>query len=108
MTPGTHIKPHRGTTNLRVLCHLALRIPRGDCAIRVGGEARPWREGRCIVFDDYYEHEAWNFTAEDRIVLMLDLWHPDLTGPEIAVLEGLERHAVVRALDLRLAEAAPR
>ncbi len=100
MKPGTHIAPHRGPTNMRLRCHLGIRIPQGDCAIRVDGETRAWREGECIVFDDYYEHEAWNHTAEERIVLIVDLWHPDLSPAEVALLQGLHRYAFAYAHDL--------
>jgi aspartate beta-hydroxylase len=93
MRGGTHVQPHRGPTNLRVRCHLGITVPNGDCAIRVGDETRRWEQGRCLVFDDYYEHEAWNHTDEDRIVLIVDLWHPDLTATEIRLLEGLHRYA---------------
>ena len=31
LTPGTHILPHRGVTNTRVVCHLPLVVPRGLC-----------------------------------------------------------------------------
>jgi aspartate beta-hydroxylase len=100
MGPGTHVRPHRGITNLRVRCHLGIRIPAGDCALRVGTETRQWQGGRAMVFDDYYEHEVWNRTAEDRIVLIVDLWHPDLTPREIAVLEGMQRYAFHHARSL--------
>jgi aspartate beta-hydroxylase len=93
MRGGTHVQPHRGPTNLRVRCHLGIKVPDGDCAIRVGDETRRWEEGRCLVFDDYFEHEAWNHTDEDRIVLIVDLWHPDLSETEIRLLEGLHRYA---------------
>jgi aspartate beta-hydroxylase len=93
MRGGTHVHPHRGPTNLRVRCHLGIVVPDGDCAIRVGDETRRWEEGRCLVFDDYFEHEAWNHTDEDRIVLIVDLWHPDLSETEIRLLEGLHRYA---------------
>ncbi len=100
MKPDTHIAPHRGPTNMRLRCHLGLRVPQGDCAIRVGGETRAWREGECIVFDDYFEHEAWNHTAEERIVLIVDLWRPDLSPAEVALLQGLHRYAFAYAHDL--------
>jgi aspartate beta-hydroxylase len=100
MAPGTHIKAHWGPTNLRLRCHLGIQIPAGDCAIRVGGETRGWEQGKCIVFDDFNEHEAWNRTAEDRIVLIADIWHPDLTPREISMIEGLHRYAFQYANDL--------
>jgi aspartate beta-hydroxylase len=100
LSPGTHIRPHLGPTNVRLRCHLGIRIPDGDCGLKVGGETRVWEEGRCIVFDDSLEHEAWNHTGEDRIVLIIDFWHPDLTPMEIAYLEGLHRFASFQAVSL--------
>ena len=75
-------------------------MPDGDCAIRVGDDTRRWREGACLVFDDYFEHEAWNRTTEDRIVLIVDLWHPDLSADEVRLLEGLHRYAYAQARQL--------
>jgi aspartate beta-hydroxylase len=92
MRPGTHIQPHRGPTNLRLRCHLGIQVPEGDCAIRVGDETRAWEPGRCLVFDDHFEHEAWNRTGEDRLVLIVDVWHPALSAEEIRLLAGLHRH----------------
>jgi aspartate beta-hydroxylase len=100
LSPGTHIHPHLGPTNLRLRCHLGIRIPDGDCGLKVGGETRKWEEGHCIVFDDSLEHEAWNHTGEPRIVLIIDFWHPDLTPTEIAYLEGLHRFAEFQAVSL--------
>ncbi len=100
MRAGTHVHAHRGPTNLRLRCHLGITVPPGDCAIRVGDETRRWSEGRCLVFDDYFEHEAWNHTDEDRIVLIADLWHPALTATEVRLLEGLHRYAFTYARQL--------
>jgi aspartate beta-hydroxylase len=94
---GTHIDAHRGPTNLRVRCHLALKVPEGDCAIRVGVQTRRWEEGRCLVFDDHFDHEAWNHTEEDRLVLIVDLWHPGLSATEVTLLEGLQAHTYAQA-----------
>jgi aspartate beta-hydroxylase len=87
-TPGTHLLPHRGVTNVRVVGHLPLIVPE-ECALRVGGEDHVWREGRAVLFDDTYEHEAWNRSARTRVVLIFDLWHPDLSAVEIAALSDL-------------------
>jgi aspartyl/asparaginyl beta-hydroxylase/uncharacterized protein DUF6817 len=93
MRPGTHIQPHRGPTNLRVRCHLGIAVPDGNCAIRVQEQSRHWTEGRCLIFDDSFEHEAWNLATEDRIVLIVDLWHPALSSAEVHLLAGLHRYA---------------
>lgn len=69
--PGTHLYPHRGELRGVLRCHLPLSVPHGDVALRSGDEVRPWVEGQCLVFDDTIEHEAWNHTAADRVVLIV-------------------------------------
>jgi aspartate beta-hydroxylase len=89
-TPGTHLLPHRGVTNTRLVAHLPLMVP-DDCALVVGGEEHRWQEGKVIVFDDTYEHEAWNRSAKTRVVLIFDLWSPYLSEAErsaLAILIG--------------------
>ena len=90
LTPGSHILKHHGVTNSRLVTHLPLIIP-GDCAISVGGVEHAWQEGRCVTFDDTFEHEAWNRSDKVRAVMILDSWHPDLTEAEreaVALLVG--------------------
>ncbi|MGN2244957.1 aspartyl/asparaginyl beta-hydroxylase domain-containing protein [Frateuria sp. GZRR33] len=81
LRPGTHILPHRGVTNTRLVTHLPLIVP-PECALRVGGETHVWEEGRCVTFDDTFEHEAWNRSGQTRVVLILDSWNPDLSEIE--------------------------
>jgi len=90
LTPGSHILKHHGVTNTRLVTHLPLIIPE-DCAISVGGVDHAWQEGRCVTFDDTFEHEAWNRSDKLRAVMILDSWHPDLTEAEreaVALLVG--------------------
>jgi len=49
-----------------VRCHLGLRVPpqAERCWIRVDGEICRWQEGRCLLFDDTYEHEVLNDTGD--------------------------------------------
>jgi aspartate beta-hydroxylase len=88
LTPGSHILPHTGVTNTRLVAHLPLIVP-PDCAIRVGEEQRAWEEGKGFVFDDTYEHEAWNFSERTRTVLIMDVWNPYLTDAEREALRDL-------------------
>jgi aspartate beta-hydroxylase len=81
LKPGAHIPPHTGVTNTRTIIHLPLVVP-PDCSFRVGGETREWIEGQAFAFDDTIEHEAWNRSDQQRIVLILDVWNPHLTVDE--------------------------
>lgn len=69
--PGTHLYPHRGELQGVLRCHLPLVVPDGDVGLRFGTEMRRWQPGRCLVFDDTIEHEAWNHAASDRVVLIV-------------------------------------
>jgi aspartate beta-hydroxylase len=87
-TAGTHLLPHRGVTNTRLVGHLPLIVP-PDCALVVGGEKHEWREGEVVVFDDTYEHEAWNRSEQVRVVMIFDIWNPHLTEAERAAVADL-------------------
>jgi aspartate beta-hydroxylase len=88
LRPGTHILPHRGVTNTRLVVHLPLIVP-PDCALVVGGETHVWQEGRVVVFDDSFEHEAWNKSDQPRAMLLMDVWHPELSEAERAAVTDL-------------------
>jgi aspartyl/asparaginyl beta-hydroxylase (cupin superfamily) len=67
---------------------LPLVVPPG-CWFRVGRRRGPGRkEG--FVFDDTIEHEAANPSDRLRVVLIFDLWHPDL--------DSVEQEAVARII----------
>jgi aspartyl/asparaginyl beta-hydroxylase (cupin superfamily) len=76
---------------MRVRAHLGIDIP-PNCGIRVGDAGATWHEGTCIVFDDSFPHEVWNESERDRVVLVVDLWHPDLTDDEVRLLDGFQRY----------------
>jgi aspartyl/asparaginyl beta-hydroxylase (cupin superfamily) len=98
LKPGAHIKPHHGVLNTRLICHLPLIVPDG-CGIRVGAETRAWREGELLIFDDSFEHEAWNRGSADRIVLLFEVWRPDIDDAEraaiTALLESVQNHGAL-------------
>ncbi len=70
---GYRLRPHVGHNPRLRRAHLGLEVPAGDCALRVDGEARRWEVGRILLFDDTHLHDAWNLTAEHRVVLIVDL-----------------------------------
>lgn len=86
LKPGAHIPPHYGLTNSRVTVHLPLIAPE-NCEIRVGGAVHRWRDGEIVAFDDSFLHEAMNNAASDRVVLIFEAPHPDLSPPERRAIE---------------------
>jgi aspartyl/asparaginyl beta-hydroxylase (cupin superfamily) len=85
---GARIAPHTGMVNTRLVCHLPLIVPPG-CRFRAGNEVREWHEGKLLIFDDTIEHEAWNDSNEDRVVLIFDIWRPELSEQERRELTAL-------------------
>lgn len=79
---GTRIPPHTGVINGRLTVHLPLIVPPDCGALKAGGEAHVWEEGRCLIFDDSFVHEAWNDSSRDRAVLIFDIWDPRLSQAE--------------------------
>jgi hypothetical protein len=96
LEPKSRIAPHSGMTNARLIAHWPLIVP-DDCGFRVGGETRKWKTGTPLVFDDMTVHEAWNDSDRMRVVLIADLWRPELTP--------LERIAVADLMDCSEAPA---
>jgi aspartyl/asparaginyl beta-hydroxylase (cupin superfamily) len=88
LKPGVRIAPHHGFLNTRLICHLPLVVPPG-CFLRVGNDTREFRKGQAWVFDDSIEHEAWNSSNEPRVILIFDIWRPELSEEERALVAAL-------------------
>lgn len=100
LNENSSIKPHYGPMNLRLRVHLPLITPSVDndddsssCMIRVGNQAREFKEGKAIVLDDSYEHEVWNTTSMKRVTLAVDIWHPDVDLAERYRIQDMFRYA---------------
>ncbi len=77
LLPHTHIMPHKGYSKIILRNHLPLVVPPGNtCALRIEDQTHYWEEGKLVVFDDSFEHEAWNRSDEVRAVLMFDIAKP--------------------------------
>ncbi len=81
LEPHTRINPHFGPTNARLRFHLGLQTPPG-CWLEVAGQRKSWQAGKCLKFDDSFRHSVGNDTDRRRAILVIDLWHPELSEPE--------------------------
>jgi aspartyl/asparaginyl beta-hydroxylase (cupin superfamily) len=88
LRPHTRIPPHNGLVNTRLICHLPLIVPPG-CGFRVGNETREWVEGKAWVFDDSIDHEAWNDSDRTRVILLFEIWRPELSERERALVQAM-------------------
>lgn len=95
LRPGARIPPHNGYVNTRLICHLPLIVPEA-CALRVGNDTRTPVEGKAWVFDDTIEHEAWNNSPRTRVILLFEIWRPELSVDErrlvSAMFEAIDAH----------------
>lgn len=85
---GARIPPHHGLINTRLICHLPLIAPPGS-RFRVGNDVREWKEGQAWAFDDTIEHEAANDSGQDRTILIFDVWKPEVTEEERALVSAM-------------------
>ena len=81
---GTTILPHYGLTNTRLRLQIPLVIPAGDLFIYSHDQVRTWRLGTPIILDDSFIHGVTNNTPNDRVVLLVDLPHPEATLEQIS------------------------
>ncbi|CAM9268966.1 unnamed protein product [Chrysoparadoxa australica] len=88
LNPGGRIQPHAGLTNGCLRVHLGVVVPEpAQAIIRVGDEVRTWEEGKVMIFNDAFDHEVWHNGSSTRSVLFFDVWHPDLTKEDLAIIE---------------------
>jgi aspartate beta-hydroxylase len=92
LSPQTHIKPHYGVTNTRLVMHLPLIVPR-NCALNlIDAGIHEWVEGELVMFDDTFLHESWNRSDSTRVIVLMDCWNPHLTA--------VERQACTRLIEM--------
>jgi len=78
---GAHIRSHVGPHNRRLTVHLPLDVPQSPrSVIRVADSRTEFVDGEPFIFDDSFEHEAWNEGDAQRTVLMVTISHPDLAS----------------------------
>ncbi|CAH9055523.1 hypothetical protein PSECIP111951_01257 [Pseudoalteromonas holothuriae] len=75
LKPGKKILPHTGVYNGLLRYHLGISVPE-KCAIQIEDEVQGWENGKSLVFDDSFEHSAWNESDKTRTVLFVDFLRP--------------------------------
>ena len=78
LAPHAHIPPHCGPYKGVIRYHLGLVVPKPEdsCRLRVEDSVRHWEEGKSLLFDDTFQHEAWNDSDQTRVVLFMDVLRP--------------------------------
>lgn len=88
LQPGAHIAPHVGMLNTRLICHIPI-LTAPDCSLRVGSETREWIAGTPLIFDDSIEHEAHNSGQQERVVLLFEIWRPEIDLADRAMISQI-------------------
>ena len=92
LDPGKHIPAHRGPYRGYLRYHLGLIIPkdaqgRNQAVLRIAARRYRWTEGLGILWDDTFEHEAWNHGETPRAILIVDVARSGMPAP----LRALDR-----------------
>lgn len=77
LPPGGVLNQHRDPYAGSLRYHLGLVTPNSDdCYILVDGVRHSWRDGKDVLFDETFIHEAYNKTDKQRIILFADVHRP--------------------------------
>ena len=90
LAPGAEVSLGHGPTNTRLRCQLGLEVPDG-AGLEIAGEARRWRDGEWIAWDDSFPYRAWNRSDRPLVLLSVDVWHPGIDDREAHALDVFMR-----------------
>lgn len=89
LDPGAHIPRHRGRYNHKLTCHIGID-GLDDCYFMIDGKKMKWEKGGYFVFNDFSYHEVIHNGDKNRVVLIFDLFHPELKNYEINQIKYME------------------
>ena len=88
LEPGSYIGSHHDDNNKFYRLHIPLIIPKnnnmcsesmigdGDhnlAVLQLENDYRVWKDSEYFIINDTCQHNAWNYTDENRIVLLIDI-----------------------------------
>jgi hypothetical protein len=83
LSPGAEITPHSGSTNVKLRIQFPI-LNSSESILTVDGVEHRYFDGEPIIFDDSFQHSVRNCSSnESRVVLLIDIWHPDLSSEHI-------------------------
>jgi len=78
MEGGKKLYPHQGPFKGIARIHLAVTVPEPGAVLTVDNKPYKWVPGRCVAFDDTFEHSVHNKADSYRVVLFLDVMRHEL------------------------------
>ena len=88
----TYFPGFLGPTNKKLRLHLPIVVsddntdPHSSAWLQVDGQKLILQEGKCVIFDDSFIHDSTNLSKHPRVVLIIDIWHPDLSNEEVSYI----------------------
>jgi len=77
LEPGKSVPAHEGPSYSYLRYHTAFKVPANDPpSIRVKDRRYTWKRGESLLFDDSWEHEVYNESDGERVVLIVDVMRP--------------------------------
>lgn len=111
---GKSIPAHEGPYRGYLRYHLGLVVPEHNPpSIRLKDQVYTWQEGKSILFDDSWDHEVYNESDGDRVVLIVDIRRPmpqpfdAVNRMTQAVMKRVYGRHVLRKLEAMTAPGAP-
>ncbi|CDW74204.1 aspartyl asparaginyl beta-hydroxylase [Stylonychia lemnae] len=101
MSPNSYIRPHNGQDTKRLRVMFPIIGADGGAKMRVGEDWVYFQNGKISIFDDSFEHEVWHDGPNTRILLIADIWHPDLSKDEqwfFTTIENAEQKFILEQL----------
>jgi len=95
-SPDTGLPRHVDPCSWVIACHMGITCPdEGEARpyIAVAGQKYMWQDGVVMLFDPSFKHETFNPTTQERIILNIDIFHPELSD--------LECEAIRLTIDLK-------
>mmetsp|Transcript_29992 Transcript_29992/g.42804 ORF Transcript_29992/g.42804 Transcript_29992/m.42804 type:complete len:518 (+) Transcript_29992:43-1596(+) len=95
LSPHTSIDTHCGVTNTKLRIQLPLQLDEDEikgfpeCYLTVNNDTRQYFPEKAIIFDDSFAHSVCNNGSTERVVLLIDIWHPSLSQSSIAEISNL-------------------
>jgi Aspartyl/Asparaginyl beta-hydroxylase len=90
LPPNYSMHRHTDHGNLVLASHLGIDIPysgENKCRLEVGDMEKQWINGEMLLFDSSIYHRAVNDADRMRVVLLINVWHPELSEVERQALE---------------------
>lgn len=74
---GGEILQHNGDTDAHIRTHLCLftAVEKNKLKFTVRNEIKSWETGKCLLFCDAYLHNGYNYSNENRLVMIIDVLH---------------------------------